>query len=60
MNLAKHAAPGNDSIIPRAGYSRINMFCGAMDYELINKDGAFEILNRREIADELRSVLKNQ
>ena len=41
MNLAKHIALGKDSVMPRApGYGRINMMCGAMDYEVIDKKGS--------------------
>jgi len=60
MNLAKHCAPGKDGIMPRApGYGRINRWCGAMDYELIDKDGYYSILNRRDIADALRKCAEN-
>ena len=59
MNLAKHCAPGKDGVVPRApGYGRINRWCGAMDYELVDKDGYYSILNRRNIADALRVVVK--
>lgn len=58
INLAKHCAPGKDGILPRApGYGRINMWCGALNYELIEKDGSYTILNRRDIADALRACL---
>jgi len=59
MNLAKHAAPGKDSVMPRApGYGRINMMCGAMDYEVIDKDNNYYTLNRRDVAEQLRSAFK--
>ncbi len=59
MNLSKHAAPGKDSVMPRApGYGRINRWCGAMDYELIDKEGDYSTMNRRDIADALRVTLK--
>jgi len=59
MNLAKHCAPGKDGVVPRApGYGRINRWCGAMDYELVDKDGTYSFLNRRDIADVLRAVVK--
>ena len=58
INLAKHCAPGKDGAIPRApGYGRINNRCGAMDYELIVKDGYYTTMNRRDIADALRACL---
>ncbi len=57
INIAKHAAPGKESVVPRApGYGRINMMCGAMDYEVINKDNIYTIINRRDIAEHLRSL----
>lgn len=60
INLAKHCAPGKDGIIPSApGYGRINNWCGAMDYELIEKDGSYTVMNRRDIADALRACLSN-
>lgn len=59
MNLAKHSAPGKDGVIPRApGYGRINRWCGAMDYELIEKGGSYTTMNRRDIADALRTTLE--
>lgn len=58
MNLAKHAAPGNNNQISRfPSYGRINMLCGAMDFEVSYKDGSFETINRRDIADSLREML---
>lgn len=60
MNLAKHCAPGKDGVIPPApGFGRINHWCGAMDYELVEKDGYFSVLNRRDLADALRAILKD-
>jgi hypothetical protein len=60
MNLAKHCAPGKDGIIPRApGYGRINYFCGSMDFELIDSNKQYSIMNRRNIADALRHCIKN-
>ncbi len=59
INLAKHCAPGKDGMVPRApGYGRINRWCGAMDYELIDKAGYYHYMNRRDIADALRKTLK--
>jgi hypothetical protein len=57
MNLAKHSVPGKGNLMPPApGYGRINMLCGAMDYELMDKDENYDIMNRRDIADALREV----
>ncbi|MBR9880965.1 MAG: hypothetical protein GYB17_15875 [Gammaproteobacteria bacterium] len=59
MNLAKHCAPGKDGVMPRApGYGRINRWCGAMDYELIDKRGYYSTMNRRDIADALRECVE--
>ena len=58
MNLAKHCAPGKDGVIPRApGYGRINRWCGAMDNELVEKNGYYTTMNRRDIADALRKCI---
>ncbi|MGN6225753.1 hypothetical protein [Pseudoxanthomonas sp.] len=58
MNLAKHSVPGTGTAIPRApGYGRINMMCGSMIYELLDKEGFTHFLNRRDIADQLRKAL---
>lgn len=65
MNLAKHCTPGGDNMIPMSpGYARINEWCGALDFQLleknkdytdtINKDRYYTTLNRRDIADALR------
>jgi len=57
MNLAKHAAPGKESVVPRApGYARINRHCGTLDFEVIDKDGAYLITNRRDVAEGLRAA----
>ncbi|MGZ8157817.1 MAG: hypothetical protein ACXWT1_17475 [Methylobacter sp.] len=67
INLAKHEAP-KSNIIPRTpGYARINDWCGAMDYELIEKNNLYKekidsdryytCLNRRDIADALRDFI---
>jgi hypothetical protein len=59
INLAKHCAPGKDGVMPRApGYGRINRWCGAMDYELIDREGYYHYMNRRDIADALRKTLQ--
>ena len=57
MTLAKHEVAKSPTMIPRApGYARINMLCGAMDFEVIHKDESFEIINRRDIAECIRSI----
>ncbi|AZS14668.1 hypothetical protein [Paenibacillus lutimineralis] len=58
MNMAKHAAPGKSNAIPIApGYGRINSLCGALDYELLLDRDSYELLNRRNVADNLREAL---
>jgi hypothetical protein len=60
MNLAKHSAPGRDNLIPRApGYGRINMQCGAMDFEVIDRSRGYSFLSRRDIADSLRAAFES-
>lgn len=57
VNLAKHERPGKENKFPRApGYGRINMWCGAMDYEIERGDGMIHFLNRRDIADAMRVI----
>lgn len=57
MNLAKHEVQGKPNIAVRApGYGRINMHCGAMDYELDLGDNTYRTINRRDIAEALRCV----
>lgn len=58
MNLAKHEVQGKPSLVVRApGYGRINGICGALDFELDLGDGAYRLLNRRDIAETLRKVV---
>ena len=57
VNLAKHEIPGNENQIPMApGYGRINMYCGAMDFQINCRNGDFTVLNRRDLAEALRAV----
>jgi len=57
INLAKHEVKGKPNVVVRApGYGRINGLCGALDYELDLGDGAFQFLNRRDIAEMLRKI----
>lgn len=61
INLAKHAAPGKDNLVPRTpGYGRINQWCGSLDYELIDKDGSYVTLNRRQLAEALRAIFDHE
>jgi hypothetical protein len=57
MNLAKHSAPGKDSMLTRApGYGRIDMTCGSIYYAVVDRDGNNYLVSRRELADDLRSA----
>jgi hypothetical protein len=53
--LAKHEVKGRDnSKALNPGYGRINMHCGALDYEMENGKYSVGMINRRDIADSLR------
>jgi hypothetical protein len=57
MALAKHEIKGKEnSVAFSPGYGRINMWCGALDFELSNDLFIMGFINRRDIADELRSL----
>ena len=57
VNLAKHEIPGRKNYTPRMpGYGRIDMRCGAMNFEIITKHEEFLYINRRDIADALRTI----
>jgi len=57
VNLAKHEIPGSENQIPIApGYGRINMLCGAMDFQIHLRNGEFTVLNRRDLAEAFRAV----
>lgn len=55
--LAKHEVSGRKNSIAYApGYGRINMWCGAIDFELSIGPAILGTVNRRDIADELRAL----
>ncbi|MCR9193746.1 MAG: hypothetical protein NXH88_03385 [Hyphomonas sp.] len=58
ISLAKHEVwkKGN-SVALRPGYGRINMWCGALDYELENGQYSMGSVNRRDIAEGIRALL---
>ena len=58
INLAKHEIPKKrNSIVKTPGYARINMLCGALDFEVEYKNSQqYEFMNRRDIAEELRAI----
>ena len=60
MNLAKHEVPKREKMFPPApGYGRINMVCGSIDFQLIDKNKNMYYQNRRNIADMLRLINVN-
>jgi hypothetical protein len=57
MNLAKHEQLHGGPQIPRApGYGRINGLCGALDYMVHENGNNYIIINRRDLAEEIRRV----
>jgi hypothetical protein len=56
--LAKHEVSGRKNAIAYApGYGRINMWCGAIDFELSNGRYILGNINRRDIANDIRSIM---
>lgn len=57
VSLAKHEVSGKAKMLAIApGYGRINLWCGALDYELNNGRYILGYINRRDIADSLRTI----
>ncbi len=57
VSLAKHEVSGKAKLLAIApGYGRINSWCGALDYELNNGQYILGYINRRDIADSLRTI----
>jgi hypothetical protein len=55
--LAKHEVSGRKNAIAHApGYGRINMWSGAIDFELSNGRYILGNINRRDIANEIRAI----
>jgi hypothetical protein len=55
--LAKHEVSGRKNTIAHApGYGRINMWSGAIDFELSNGRYILGNINRRDIANDIRSI----
>lgn len=55
--IAKHEVSGkakNAALMP--GYGRINMYCGSLDYQMDNGRVILGSINRRDIADSIRSI----
>jgi hypothetical protein len=58
ISLAKHEVrKKKNSVALRPGYGRINSSCGALDYEIESGRYSMGTINRRDIADEIRSLL---
>ncbi len=61
VSLAKHEVKGKrNSIALAPGHGRINQWCGSLDYELENGQYSMGYVNRRDIADDIRSLLDDQ
>ena len=57
ISLAKHEVRSQKNSIARVpGYGRINQWCGAVDYEIELGNQRVEVINRRDIADDLREI----
>ncbi|SFW87350.1 hypothetical protein [Chitinophaga sancti] len=57
--MAKHELVGNPkSVAFMPGYGRINRWCGSLDYELENETAIIGYISRRDIADEVRGLIK--
>lgn len=57
ISLAKHEQKSKrGSFASAPGYGRINSFCGALDYQIELGEFGMELINRRDVADELRAV----
>lgn len=61
VSLAKHEIKGErNSVAYAPGYGRINMWTGALDYELTTGPVSFGPLSRRDVADELRGLFDGE
>lgn len=57
VSIAKHEVSGKEksaAIMP--GYGRINLWCGALDYELENGHYSMGYISRRDVADSIRHL----
>ncbi|MBD3817805.1 MAG: hypothetical protein IE912_02665 [Brevundimonas diminuta] len=59
ISLAKHEVAGANEIAVAPGYGRINMWNGAIDFELSRGRFILGTLSRRDVADELRAIAVN-
>jgi len=57
VTLAKHEIPKARGLVAFApGYGRIDSFTGSIYWQIDLKDGTVDVINRRSIADDLRSL----
>jgi len=55
--IAKHEVSGKAKAVAHMpGYGRINIYCGSLDYQMDNGPYVLGQVNRRDIADSLRSI----
>ena len=60
VSLAKHEIwKKSNSVALRPGQGRINPWCGSIDYELENGAYSLGMINRRDIADDIRALADN-
>ena len=58
VSLAKHEiGKKRNSVSRNPGYGRINQWCGAFTYEVETGAHGFALINRRDIADEIRALV---
>lgn len=57
ISLAKHEVrKSGNSVALRPGFGRINQWCGALDYEIEVGGDSLGMINRRDIAEEIRAL----
>ena len=57
VSLAKHEVRRQkNSVALNPGYGRINQWCGALDYEIEVGGDSLGMINRRDIAEEIRAL----
>ena len=57
VSLAKHEVLGRPNMMAYApGYARINSFTGSMQFEVSAGRNIYDVISRRDLADELRAV----
>lgn len=57
VSIAKHEVRGRkNSVALTLGYSRVNRWCGSLDFELENGAYSMGYISRRDIADEIRAL----